>query len=295
MRTHALRRWALAAALTAGAAACSDSAPGGPAKTDAEQNGHTALKLYALNCGVVEMLDLSIFDVGGAYDGMQNSAVVTCYLLRHPKGDLLWDTGLPDALHDIEGGVTSGAFHLQMPKTLKSQLAELGLQLSDIDYLSLSHSHFDHTGNAGEYASATFIVHEAERAHMFRDEARADAQSFASYAALESSNTITYTDEYDVFGDGSARIIAMPGHTPGHSVLLATLQNSGALLLTGDLYHLTQARKKRTVPVFNTDIEETRRSMDRFEALAVEKDARVIIQHEADDFADLPKPPAYLD
>lgn len=291
MRSSAMRTWALAAVLAAGTAACSGDAPesGVPLKSQA------SVKLYALDCGAVEMLDLSIFDVGGAYEGMQNSAVVTCYLLRHPDGDLLWDAGLPDALHEVDGGVTSGAFHLQMPRTLKSQLDELGLQPSDIDYISLSHSHFDHTGNAGEYAAATFIVNEAERAHMFRDEARADAQSFASYAALENSKTITFTDEYDVFGDGSVRIIAMPGHTPGHSVLLATLQNSGSIMLTGDLYHLTQARKKRTVPVFNTDIEETRRSMDRFEALAVEKDARVIIQHEADDFADLPKPPAYLD
>ncbi|MEQ8750016.1 MAG: hypothetical protein RIC52_09590, partial [Amphiplicatus sp.] len=114
-------------------------------------------------------------------------------------------------------------------------------------------------------------------------------------SALENAETATFTDEYDVFGDGSVRIIAMTGHTPGHSVLLAQLDKAGPVLLTGDMYHLTEAREKRTVPVFNTDAEETLRSMDRFEALAAETGARVVIQHEADDFAALPHAPDYLD
>ncbi|MEQ8934335.1 MAG: N-acyl homoserine lactonase family protein [Amphiplicatus sp.] len=279
----------------AGLAACSGPSPSSGGVQETSEGGGDGVKLYVLDCGHIEMLDLSIFDAGGAYDGMQNSAVDTCYLLRHPKGDLLWDTGLPDAINAVEGGVAEGPFAMEMPKTLKGQLAEIGVAPADIEYLSLSHSHFDHAGNAGEYAASTFIVHEAERAHMFRDEARADTQSFAAYSALENAETVTFTDEYDVFGDGSVRIIAMPGHTPGHSVLLAQLDKAGPVLLTGDMYHLTEAREKRTVPVFNADAEETLRSMDRFEALAAKTGARVIIQHEADDFAALPHAPDYLD
>lgn len=287
-------RMVFTAMLLAGTAACSGPSPSSGAE-NASGSGAAGLKLYVLDCGHIEMLDLSIFDAGGAYDGMQNSAVDTCYLLRHPKGDLLWDTGIPDAINAIEGGVTEGPFAMEMPKTLKGQLAEIGLAPGDIEFLSLSHSHFDHAGNAGAYAASTFIVHEAERAHMFRDDARADTQSFGAYSALENARTVTFTDEYDVFGDGSVRIIAMPGHTPGHSVLLAQLDKTGPVLLTGDMYHLTEAREKRTVPVFNADAEETLRSMDNFEALAKETGARVVIQHEADDFAALPHAPDYLD
>lgn len=288
-------RTALMTAVLAGLAACSGPSPSSGAADGESEGGASGLRLYVLDCGHIEMLDLSIFDAGGAYDGMRNSAVGACYLLRHPKGDLLWDTGLPDALHAVEGGVAEGPFALTMPKTLKGQLAEIGVTPAEIEFLSLSHSHFDHAGNAGEYAASTFIVHEAERAHMFRDEARADAQSFSAYAALENARTVTFADEYDVFGDASVRIIAMPGHTPGHSVLLARLDKAGPVLLTGDMYHLTEAREKRTVPVFNTDAEETLRSMDKFEALAAETGARVVIQHEADDFAALPHAPEYLD
>jgi N-acyl homoserine lactone hydrolase len=255
----------------------------------------STVKMYALECGRIEMLDLALFDKGGAFDGRTNSAVDTCYLIRHPKGDLLWDTGLPDALNAQKDGVTGGPFHVSVPNTLVGQLDAIGVKPADIDYLSLSHSHFDHVGNAGQYAGSTFIVNENEYTHLFRDDARKDAQNFAAYSALETSETVKFTGSYDVFGDGSVTIIDTPGHTPGHTVLQLQLVNAGTVLLSGDLYHLNESRAKRTVPVFNTDFDQTLKSMDTFEAIAAEKNARVIIQHSAQDFEALPKPPKYLD
>lgn len=254
-----------------------------------------SVKLYALECGRINMLDLGLFASNGAFDGQTNEATSSCYLIRHPQGDLLWDTGMPDALNAIEGGMTNGPFHVSVPKTLSGQLTDLGLAPADIEYLSISHSHFDHVGNAGTYAASTLIVHEAELAHMFRDEAKADAQSFAAYSALENSQKITFTGEHDVFGDGTVTIIDTPGHTPGHTVLKLNLANAGNILLSGDLYHLNKSRDLRTVPVFNTDEAETLHSMDKFEALAKELNAKVIIQHSMADFDALPKPPEYID
>jgi glyoxylase-like metal-dependent hydrolase (beta-lactamase superfamily II) len=221
--------------------------------------------------------------------------VDTCYLISHPAGELLWDTGIPDAISAEPDGVTDAPFHLTMPKTLKGQLAEIGLAPQDIELLSLSHSHFDHVGNANDYAGSTWLVASAERDFMFSDEARAKAENFASYSALETADTVPISGDWDVFGDGSVRIISTPGHTPGHASLLVNLKNSGPVLLTGDLYHMTESRENRRIPAFNTDPEETLRSMDKFEALAAETGARVIIQHEPDDIADLPKSPEYLD
>jgi glyoxylase-like metal-dependent hydrolase (beta-lactamase superfamily II) len=252
------------------------------------------VRLYALECGMIDVLDLSNFDRGGAYQGRTASLVDSCWLIRHPAGDLLWDTGLPDALNAAPEGVTDPPFVAKVPKTLKSGLADLGLQPSDIEFLSLSHSHFDHAGNAGEYASATVIVQKAERAHMFRPEARADAEGFAAYSALERAKTREIEGDHDVFGDGSAPIVATPGHNPGHSALLVNLKNSDPVILTGDLYHLLEAREKRTVPAFNTNAEETLRSMERFEALAAATGARVIIQHSPEHLAATPRPSAFL-
>jgi len=289
-----MKRIFLASCLLLSSCGGSQSADGPTAKAENELET-ASLKLYALDCGKIDMLDLSIFDSGGAYEGRSNKAVDTCYLVRHPKGDLLWDAGLPDAINAIEGGVTNGPFHIEVPVTLKSQLADLDVTPDTLDFFSISHSHFDHVGNAGQYAKATFIVNKTERDFMFRDDARKAEDQFPAYAALETAETITFTGTYDVFGDGSVTIVDMPGHTPGHTVLKIDLANTGTVLLTGDLYHLYEAREKRTVPVFNTDKEQTLASMDKFEDLTKETGARVIIQHSTKDYDALPKPPQYLD
>ncbi len=254
------------------------------------------IKLYTFDCGRIDMLDLSLFTQGDEYDGRTNAASVMCFLIRHPKGDLLWDAGLPTAIHDAgEEGVTSGPFGLTMPQTIEGQLAEIGLTVDDVDYFSPSHSHFDHIGDANRFADAILLIDKDERAHMFRDEARADEQSFPLYNALEEAETIEFDGDYDVFGDGSVMILAMPGHTPGHTSLLVQLENEGPVLLSGDMYHLQESRDNRYVPKFNTSVEDTLASMDRFEEIAEETGARVIIQHVMADYDALPRLPGYLD
>ena len=91
----------------------------------------------------------------------------------------------------------------------------------------------------------------------------------------------------DVFGDGSVIMLDMPGHTPGHQGLLVRLK-SGPVLLTGDLYHSTEQVANRGVPRFNTNRADTLASIDRFQAIAKNLSAKVIIQHEPADIAKLP-------
>lgn len=269
------------------------SAPSGASV--AEDGVVDRVRLYALDCGRISMNDLSLFSVEGAYEGRENEAADMCFLIRHPKGDLLWDAGLNDSLHEAESGVEFGPFHLSVPNTLAAQLDTIGLSAADIEFFSISHSHFDHVGNADQLAGSTFIINSLEREYMFRDEVRADAESFALVAPLEDAATIEFNGDYDVFGDRSVMIIATPGHTPGHGALLVNLESAGAVLLSGDLYHLKEAREKRTVPTFNVDKDQTLRSMDKFEALAAEENARVIIQHSLEHMEALPRPPAFLD
>lgn len=273
-------------------AACSGDDP-----SDASSGVRTAaaaIRLYTLDCGRIEIGDLGLFDRGGAYDGRQQTVADPCFLIRHPRGDLLWDTGVADAVEREPNGVGSDAIHFFVSRTLASQLAELDLGSDDIEYVALSHSHFDHSGNANQLASATWLVDEAERAFMFRDEARSNP-SFTYYSALEKAETIAFSEDHDVFGDGTVTILRTPGHTPGHTSLLVKLANAGPVLLSGDLYHLAEARAKQTIPAFNTDAEETQRSMAKFESFAASTGARIVIQHEPEHFAALPVAPAYLD
>ena len=250
------------------------------------------IRLYILDGGRLEG-NLVRFAQGEEYAGRKELLADMAFLIRHPNGDLLWDTGIDDAIHDPESEAARNRPTMSMPLTIESQLAELGLAPEDIEYLSLSHSHWDHCANANTFSSSTFIVDKDERSHMFSERAK-ESEAYQSYKRLETAETIEFDGDYDVFGDGSVKILEMPGHTPGHTVLFVQLPHEGPVLLSGDLYHLLEARVRRTVPRWNTDVEMTLKSMDRFEQMAGDLGARVIIQHSLSTFEKLPKIPDYL-
>ena len=282
----------------AGCESKQESNPDQGVNADAATGAQPAVELYTLNCGEMEFADLAIFADDGAYDGMAASMVDPCYLVRHPEGDLLWDLGLPQSIADNPDGADYPQISLQMyvPQRLTDQLAELGLAPEEIDYVAISHSHFDHIGNGNLFAAnSTWIVDADELAYAFRPEAREDP-GFANYNALEDADRILIEgdDDYDVFGDGSVVIVQAPGHTPGHSVLLVNLPQSGPYILAGDLWHIAQSRPNRRVPRFNVDREQTLGSMDKVEALADVTGARVVLQHVPEDFAAMPEFPEPL-
>jgi glyoxylase-like metal-dependent hydrolase (beta-lactamase superfamily II) len=286
-----IARTFIALACAALLSACAAQTARGPAPAS------TDIRLYAMSCGAGATSDAGWFSDDGAYDGQPRELVVPCYLIRHPQGDLMWDTGLPETLADLgPAGRTQGPFTFSMARKVTAQLADIGLQPSDIEYVSVSHSHLDHIGNAALFANATWIVDPDEKAHAFRPEARAEAESFAAYAALENRPTrlIEGDGDLDVFGDGTVTIIQAPGHTPGHTVLLVRLPNAGPLLLIGDLWHIAESRPNRRVPRFNTDRAQTLASMDKVERIAQETGARIVLQHVPADFASMPRFPRSL-
>ncbi|HPN05832.1 MAG TPA: N-acyl homoserine lactonase family protein [Hyphomonadaceae bacterium] len=254
-----------------------------------------AVKLYAMDCGRFHVKDAASFSDEHVYDGQARDLVDPCYLIRHPRGDMMWDAGVPPAMAAEPQDKTARAT-VTLKETLEQQLAELGVAPSDIDYFAISHSHYDHVGSAALFKDATWIVDKDERDWMFRDEAR-QSPNFPDIAPLETMKTtlIEGDGDFDVFGDGSAIIVQAPGHTPGHTVLLLNTANSGKVLLAGDMWHLAEAREKRTVPQGNVDRAQTLASMDKVEALAESTSARVIRQHVPEDFNSLPKFPKALE
>jgi glyoxylase-like metal-dependent hydrolase (beta-lactamase superfamily II) len=270
------------------------AAPGEPAAP--VQATGPAIKLYAMSCGEIDISDLKDFSTGGEFDGMSRIFADSCYLIRHPKGDLMWDAGIPDEMAQMPDGVVNGVFHITVPRTLKSQLEEIHVAPDDIEFFAMSHSHFDHTGNANMFAGRPmWIVDAREHEWMFDQGPATGLTQLASYDKFKDKLATKIEHDYDVFGDGSVQIIQTPGHTPGHIALLVKLPNTGNLLLTGDLYHMPESREFHRVPVFNTSKEETLASMDKFEALATAENARVIIQHSRESVATLPTFPAYAD
>jgi len=250
------------------------------------------VKLYTLDCGTYEVSDISVLSDTGEYEGQSLIMANPCFLIRHPKGDLLWDTGHNDNLAEKKEGEISGVWHAKLTTKLQQQLSRLELKIEDIEYLSLSHVHPDHAGNANKFVGSTFVVNTLERQYMFSEPAQSYFGQF--YSALQKARTISFTHHHDVFNDNSVVIHSMPGHTPGSSALLVKLAKAGNILLSGDLYLHAQGRKLNTVHKFN-DKKQTLNSRKKFEALAKKQNARVIIQHDMQNFNSLPRFPAFLD
>ncbi|MGE5640933.1 MAG: N-acyl homoserine lactonase family protein [Clostridia bacterium] len=252
-----------------------------------------AIRLYTLDCGRASFQDMGFLSDTGDYDGKPGKVADPCFVIRHPKGILLWDTGLPDKMAESKGGIDDGGTHMEVTATLAGQLKALGLTPADITYVAFSHFHFDHTGNANLFGSSTWIINRAELAW-----AESKPGPFVqpdSYSAYKSAKTQMIDGDYDVFGDRSVRILKAPGHTPGHQVLMLRLEKSGTVVLSGDLYHLRENRTHRRVPPFNTERADTLASMDRIERIVKNTKARFVVQHDSRDFAALPKFPAYLE
>jgi N-acyl homoserine lactone hydrolase len=251
--------------------------------------------LYVFDCGMLKRGEPTAYNLTKDQVGSTDFSDA-CFLIVHPRGRLLWDVGIiPDA-QITRGGVEiagRGGNANRASKTLKSQLAQIGFAPKDITYLAISHNHADHTANANDYAASTWLVQKAERDAMFSDQARKQA-NFATYRALEHSETVLLNGDHDVFGDGSVMLISTPGHTPGHQSLLITLQKTGPVLLTGDLYHYAAERTLGKLPN-NDNKEQTAASRAKVEELLKRTGAQLWIQHDILANAKLKKSPDYYE
>ncbi len=257
-----------------------------------------SLRLYILDCG-------DITGVGEAQFGFKpgqlaDSRMVTpCYLIVHPRGSLMWDTGeIPDADFKAPGPTKEGAFTITRP--LLPQLAALGYTPADINYLALSHYHGDHVANANAFSGSTWIVQDVEKAAMFaKPDGKAkstNAPNPAFFGKLENSKTILlHSEDHDVFGDGTVIIKFTPGHTPGHQSLFLKFAKTGPVLLSGDLYHYPEERSMGIVPSFDVNAAQTAKSRAAMEDFMKKSGAVLWIQHGTADNAKLKKAPEYYE
>jgi len=250
---------------------------GGLVRAEAQGIAPTELRLYTMDCGRMR-----------TSTGIEGSN--PCFLIRHPRGDLLWDTGLPQSIADAPNQTTTmGGATITVRRKLSDMLSDLSLAPADIEFLALSHTHPDHVGNAALFTASTWIVDVDERTWAFRSEVRR-LPMFASYQGLETMRTrlLEGDGDHDVFGDGSVVVIQAAGHTPGHAVLLVRLPQAGPVLLAGDIWNTRESRgERRGTP-------QQLASMDKAERILSGRGARLVRQHVAEDVDSLPRFPDYL-
>ena len=254
-----------------------------------------SVRLYVFDNGVIKGLDPAIFHF--KKEELATTDMVVCsYLIVHPKGTLMWDSGaIPDADLKADGSpVTQERF--TATKTLKSQLAALGYTPKDITYFGLSHYHVDHIANANDFRGSTWLVQQPERDAMFAEKGGAPIAQRGKYNALKDSKTkILNGQDYDVFGDGTVVIKAAYGHTPGHQVVYLKLAKTGPIVLAGDLYHYQQERNTDKTPTFDFDRDQSLASRAAIEAFIKKTGAQLWIEHDLAHFNQLKRAPGYYE
>ena len=242
------------------------------------------LKMWRLDCGAIHVSDFDAFSDTYLYPGQPRQMTVSCYLIKHADQYLLWDTG-------VAGPEKDGIFTVTLKQRLTDQLKQIGVSPNQVTKVGISHYHNDHSGQATDFPGATLLIgsRDWDAIKGMPDRAARFTPWLAGGSAVEA-----VARDKDVFGDGSVTILDMPGHTPGHKALLVRLK-SGPLLLSGDLYHAHEQVANRGVPRFNTSRADTLASFDRFQAIANNLKAKVVIQHEADDVGKLPAFPAFAE
>ena len=262
-----------------------------------------AVRLYVFDCGVInvnragtERYKVTPEEVG------ETRFSVPCFLIAHPKGTLMWDLGiLPDDTVEARargerGNPTATAASVTtVPRTLTSQLAEVGYRPADITYFAFSHAHVDHNANANLFAGSTWLARPAERAFMWEEGNARVNRTF--FDRIKDSRSISLDkDEYDVFGDGAAILKAAPGHSPGHQVLVVNLPGTGRIMIAGDLYHYPQERTlRRPPPDTEFNVQQSAASRVMIEEYLKRMKAEIWIEHDFVANAKLKKSPGYYE
>ncbi len=144
---------------------------------------------------------------------------VRAWLIRHPGGVLLFDTGIGGPTSPTQGWApTTGA--------LLAELSELGVSPGDVGTVALSHVHDDHIGGlldpdgAPAFPNARHIVQRAdvEWLRALAPESDEDRAVWGLVAPLEDAGVLDPIEGDRGVADG-VELHHLPGHTPGHQIL----------------------------------------------------------------------------
>ncbi|KAF8809556.1 Metallo-hydrolase/oxidoreductase [Phlegmacium glaucopus] len=205
----------------------------------------------ALEAGVIELLD-EMF-ITKATPGKVTIAPSLSFLLNHSSNNqnFVFDLGIRNDWENypprvVESIRTTYPVHVQQDAV--ESLRKGGTSASDITYVCLSHSHWDHTGNTHPFTKATFLVGSACQ-RLFDPGYPQDPNGrFASDLLPEGRTRFLDASDWapigpfpralDFYSDGSLYIIDAPGHLSGHINVLARTSSDGAwIYLAGDSAH----------------------------------------------------------
>lgn len=226
------------------------------------------IKIHILNCGevgvdpAVPFRDVSKNPI--AYTGIGRSKKlriwlpVKAYLIEHPKGNILIDTGWHTDVRTNPIKHLSILLYMaskpRLPKgeAVNEQLKKLNIDTKYLDYVFLTHMDCDH-------ASGLELVKDAKKIMVSKEELDATKKGDIRYAkrfwtginiedfTTKESEYGPFKKAYDVFGDGTVLLVDAKGHTKGNIVVMVK-NNDKFILITGDCGYAEESWKSLRMP-----------------------------------------------
>jgi glyoxylase-like metal-dependent hydrolase (beta-lactamase superfamily II) len=174
------------------------------------------------------------------------------------------------------GRIASSYFELEQGRDVASQLRDRGVGPGDIAVVILTHLHMDHASAISEFPESIFVVSSAEW-----DEALAHPTLRNGYRASHFDHAFDYCTvdfdsdpiesygpfgrSFDLFGDGSVRLVFTPGHSAGHMSVICRLPRRD-FVVCGDVVHSWRQFETGAEPARPHDLHNWNRSLKEMRA-----------------------------
>lgn len=256
--------------------------------------------VLALVTGVNHRVAAYGYRGGSMFERREFSMAAT--LVKHPKGDLLIDTGFG---RNIDQQFRSMPFIFRaitfysLWQPAVDQLKAADYDLKSLRAILLTHSHWDHVSGLPDFPGVPVWVtreeHEFIRKSGDMDFCRLFTGIRYEEYGFEGGPYLGFPVSHDVYADGSIVVVPAPGHTPGSVIIFVTLQNGTRYAFVGDLVWqlegITQREERPWITrrKADTDAEGTRENLLRMVALKERLPDLVIIPaHDMRAFNQLP-------
>lgn len=217
------------------------------------------IKLYAFSSGALTIGKGALVNFAAMEPAIQ--VPVGFYVVRHPKGTVLFDTGNNDKII-TDPSYWGASFNALKPVNtpdvaIDVQLQKIGLKTDDVTYVVPSHLHLDHGGNVGKFPKSTIVVQKDEIRNAFWPEpATGGPYMLGDVLPLRAANSdyanaqkmIQLNGDLDLFGDGTVVVKRWVAHTPGSQMMTVRLKNTGLIILTGDNVYFRENVEKSVPP-----------------------------------------------
>src|SRR5215469_1870312 len=211
-------------------------------------------------------------------------------LVKHPKGDLLIDTGFGRNIDQ----------QFRTPRPAADQLRDVGYDPKSLHAILLTHSHWDHVSGLPDFPGVPVWVtaqeHEFIKQSGDMDFCKLFPDILYEEYGFEGGSYLGFPASHDVYGDGSIVVVPAPGHTPGSVIVFVTLPSGTRYAFVGDLVYQLEGitlREERPWLVrrkADTDAEGNRENLLRIIALKKrESDLIIVPAHDMRGFDQIPK------